>query len=412
MNKLDLVNKYQHDPFAQSGNGSTYLVRNFLDEISDFDSSASAKFQHSSIQIVPQSTLSSIFNGSQQQLDYLINTGLDICHFDQICLNPIISNAGPGIATPLASHFLVDYIEIMVGGSTIETIYAHHLLYNELYIQESDDQVRNNRAIRAYNGGLQGTNYTNATNLAVGVSRSFFIEIPCVFTRTKAFMAAIDKTIVIRVHFVPNPLASTSAATTLTLTSCDMLISGKQYNDVIKNKLINRYRTYDHVMPYYDPQRAIISGQNLSSANKTQVKITEFGGMAASQIVVFLVPPGATREQLYQFNELLKIDIFRNGKTISSFQEQPALWVKQQMAELFNTTAAFTEFIYVIPQSCYPLESLQYGIQRGQVFMTNNDIIEIQPSVSGVYDVYVLCYRFCNATISTDGVFKLYPITN
>lgn len=411
MNKLDL-NKYQHDPFSQSGNGSSYLVKNFIDEIADFDAGASAKFQHSSIQVVPQSTLSNIFNGSQQQLDYQLNNDLDICHFDQICLNPTISNTGPGIATPLASHFLIDYIEVMLGGSTIETIYAHHLLYNELYIQESDDQVRNNRAVRAYNGGLQGTNYTNATNLAVGVSRSFFIEIPCVFTRTKAFIAAIDKTIVFRVHFVANPLASTSAATTLTLTSCDMLISGKEYNDIIKNKLFTRYRTYDHVMPYYDPQRAIISGQNISSTTKTQVKITEFGGMASSQIVVFLVPSGATREQLYQFNELLKVAIYRNGKTVSSFQDQPALWVKQQMAQLFNTTAAFTEFIYVIPQSCYPLESVEYGIQRGQVFMTNNDIIEIQATVAGVYDVYVLCYRFCNATITKQGGFLLQPIVN
>lgn len=409
MNKLDL-NKYQHDPFVQSGNGSTYLVKNFIDEIAEFDAGAAAKFQHNSIRIIPQSNLSNIFNASSQQLDYQINRGQTICHYDSINLHLTISNTGANAATLLASHFLIDYIEVLMGGGTVETIYNHNLLYSELYLADSDEEVFNNRAVRNYAGGTAGTLYGSPSNLAPAGTRTFFIQVPCVFTRTKAFIPAIDQTIGFRVHFASSALTSTSLATTISLINCDMLIDGKEYNDVTKQKLLARYKSYDHVMPYYEPQRTIIPGQTLSAVTKTNVKITEFGGMLSSQVVVLIVPSGATAEALYNFAGLAKLDILRNGLTVSSYQDQPSEWIKQQMAYLFNTTAVATQSIYVIPQSCMPVESADIGLQRGAAFMTNNDILEIQTLVGGVYDVYVLCYRFCNATITKTGQFLLQPI--
>lgn len=411
MNKLDL-NKYQHDSFVQSGNGGAYLVKDFIDEIAEFDAGAAAKFQHNSVRIIPQSNLSNIFNGSAQQLDYQINRGQVICHFDSINLYFTVANTGANAATLLASHFLIDYIEVMMGGGTIETIYNHHLLYNELYLAESDEEIFNNRAVRQYAGGTQGTVYTNASTVAPAATRTFFVQIPCVFTRTKAFVPAIDQTIGFRVHFAPTALTSTSLVTTVSLVDADMLIEGKEYNDVIKQKLLARYKTYDHVMPYYEPQRTIIPGQVISAATKTNVKITEFGGMLSSQVVVLLVPNGAVQENLYNFAGLQKLDILRNGMTVSSYQDQPAIWIKQQMSYLFNTTAVATQSIYVIPQSCMPVESADLGLQRGAVFMTNNDILEIQAIFGATYDVYVLCYRFCNATITKTGQFLLQPIVN
>lgn len=411
MNKLDL-NKYQHDSFVQAGNGGAYLVKDFIDEIAEFDAGAAAKFQHNSVRIIPQSNLSAIFNNSAQQLDYQINRGQTVCHFDSINLFMTVSNTGANAATLLASHFLIDYIEVLMGGGTVETIYNHNLLYSELFLAESDEEVFNNRAVRQFAGGTNGTVYTSASNVAAGATRSFFIQIPCVFTRTKAFIPAIDQTIGFRVHFAPTALTSTSLATTIELINADLLIEGKEYNDVIKQKLLARYKTYDHVMPYYEPQRTVIPGQAISATTKTNVKITEFGGMLSSQIIVLVVPNGAVQENLYNFSGLQKLDILRNGMTVSSYQDQPAEWIKQQMAYLFNTTAVATQSIYVIPQSCMPVESADLGLQRGAVFMTNNDILEIQSIFAGTYDVYVLCYRFCNATITKTGQFLLQPIVN
>lgn len=410
MNKLDL-NKYQHDPFVASGNGGTYLVKNFIDELSEFDSGASAKFQHSSIRVPPQSNLSNIFNGSVQQLDYQVNRDSIVCHFDKMCLRLTITNTGANAATLLASHFMIDYVEILMGGGLIETIYSQHLFYNELYLAADDEEVYNNRNLHAFQGGIQGTAYTGPTNLAAGASRTFYVEIPCVFTRTKSFIPAIAQTITTRVHFAPLAITSASLATTIVLTDADLLIEGKQYDDVIRNKLLARYKTYDHVMPYYQPQRTFISGQTISATSKSQVKLTEFGGFASSQVVVFLVSAGATREALYNFSATQKLDILRNGTPVSSFSDQPSDWILQQMTHLFNTTAVSSQNIYVIPQSCYPVEAADIGLQRGSVFMTNNDVLEIQAAIQNTYDVYVLCYRFCNITITKDGRYVIQQVT-
>jgi hypothetical protein len=410
MNKLDL-NKYQHDSYVASGNGGSYLVKNFIDEIAEFDAGAAAKFQHNSIRVIPQSNLSNIFNGSAQQLDYQITRDSPICHFDKMNLRLTITNTGANVATLVASHFMIDYIEVLMGGGAIETIYAHHLFYNELYLANDDEEVFNNRNLRAFQGGIQGTAYTGPANLAVGASRTFYVEIPCIFTRTKAFIPAISQVIGIRVHFTPFATSSSSLATTIGLTDADLLIEGKEYNDVVRSKLLARYKSFDHVMPYYQPQRTFIPGQTISSTARTQVKVTEFGGYLSSQIVVFLLSSGANREALYNFSGTQKLDILRNGLPVSSYSDQPSDWILQQMSHLFGTTAVASQNIYVIPQSCYPVESADIGLQRGAVFMTNNDVLEIQASIANTYDVYVLCYRFCNVTITKDGRLVVQEIT-
>lgn len=409
-NKLAL-NTYLHDAFnPNSATNPSYLVKNFIDEMSDFDGGSEAKFQHNSVRILPQSNLSNVFNGSSQQIDYQINRGQTICHYDKITLRLQLTNTGGALATVLASHFLIDYIQVNLGGATIETIYAHHLLYNELYLADDDEQVFNDRANRFYSGGIQGTPYTSGGTIAAGATRTFYIEIPCVFTRTECFMPAIEQTVGFRVFWNATALTSTSLATTMQLSDCDILISGREYNDIVKQKLLARYKSYDHVMPYYEPQRTIIPGQAIQSINKTQVRLTEFGGMLSSQIILMVLPQGAVQENLYFFQNTTKFDILRNGNTVSSFQDQPSDWVREQMSQLFNTTAVPSQNIFVIAQSNMPVESAKFGLQRGSLFMTNNDALEIQAAVAGTYDVYVLTYRFCNAVVTKTGQFQLNAI--
>lgn len=411
-NKLAL-NRYNHDAFVPNSNGAaSYLVKKFQDDITEFDAGAEAKYQHNSIRINPQSAPSNIYNGSAQQIDFQINRNEVLCHYDKIQLYFTLANTGAALGTILASHFLIDYIEVLIGGGAVENIYAHHLLYNELYLADDDEHVYNNRAVRFFTGGIAGTTYTSGGTIAAGASRTFYIEIPCALSKTECFIPAIEQTITFRVHFPATALTSGSLATTMTLTQADLFIHGRDYNSAIKQKLLARYKTYDHVMPYYEPIRSIMSGQTISAVTKSNVLMSNFGGMLSSQVVVMLVPSAAVQESLYNFAALSKLDILRNGYTISSFQDQPADWIKQQMATLFNTTAVATQNIYVIPQSNTPVESADLGIQRGAVFLTNNDILEIQAVAGAAYDVYVLTYRFCNVTISKNGQFLLTPVTN
>lgn len=409
MSNLLALNRYMHDPVITIGGKA---IQDYKDEIADYDAGSNAKFEHDSIRVSPQSNLSNVFAGALQQIDYQVNSGQVISHYDKIQLRLTVQNTGANPATMLASHFLIDHIEVMCNGSTIEDIYPHHLMFNELYLAESDEQVLNNRFYRAFGGGIGGSVYTGPAALAAGATRDFFIEIPCVFSKTKCFMDAIRCTCQFRVHFVGNPLASTSAATTISLTEADLLIDGRKYDDVIKQRLIARYKQMDHVFGYYEPQRAIIGGQAISATTRTTVQNTVFGGFHSALLSVMLVPAGASREQLYNFSTISRIDLQRNGQTINSFANQPADYVKAQMASKFYTTAVFTDFIYNILQSNLPVESLNNGLQRGLNTLTNNDIFLIQAGAAASYDVYVLCYRFCNFIVKRDGTVNLVALAN
>ena len=410
-NKLAL-NKYAHDHYvADNPNSPSYYVKKFTDEISDFDAAANAKFSHNSFQYPPKSSPSAVWTGSEQILDFTISSNQVICHYDSINLRLIATNTGAGIATMLASHFLVDYIEVMIGGSTVETVYAHHLLFNELYGAPSDEQIANNRAVRFFAGGIQGTTYTSGGTIAVGASRTFYINVPCMFSKAELFMPAIQHEITFRVHFVPTPLTTASAATTVALTEASIYVSGRQYDDATKQKLIARYKSIDHVAPYYLPERTLISSVAMVNTAKTQLQLTSFGGYLSSQVVVYLTPSASVQENLYNFAALTKLDIFRGGVCISSFTDVYADWWKQQMANLYKTTSVYTQNIYAIPQSVFPVESYNLGLQRGGVFLTNNDALEIQPVTSATYDVRALCYRFAVITITKDGQLTVNQVT-
>lgn len=410
-NKLEL-STYKHDDYVKSNNSGNYLVKKFSDDIADYNAGANAKYQHNSIRINPQSGLSNIFNGSAQQVDYLLTRKPIVCHYDSINLYMTIQNNGAALATLLPSHFMIDFIEVLVNGAQQEIIYNHMLMFNELYLADDDEQVINNRARRLFSGGIQGTAYGGPGTLAIGASRTFFLEIPCVFSKTETFMPALESDVTFRIHFQPTPLTSTSLATNITLANADLMISGREYSQQTKDSLLARYRSIDHVCGYYQPIRAVISSQALTTATKTPVKLTEFSGALSSQLIVFLVPGGAVRENLFNFQAIDLVEYSRNGYIISTFNDPPADWLLQQMAELYDTTAVSSQNIYVITQSNLPVESANLGVQRGGVFATPNDGLNIRTVANGTYDVYVLCYRFCNVTVTTKGEFMMQYITS
>lgn len=410
-NKLELAT-YSHDPYVKAANGGNYMVKKFSDDIFDFDSGSVARYQHNSIRINPQSGLSNIFNGSAQQVDFLIDRNQSrVCHFDKIDMFLTIQNTGANAATNVGSHFMIDFIETLVDGAQVEVIYNHMLLYNEIYLAPDDETVFNNRSQRYFAGGIQGAAYGGGANLPAGTSRSFYIEIPTLISKCEIFMPALTSAITFRVHFQPSPLTSTSLATTISLTNADLHISGREYNDVTKNKLMARYRQLDHVCGFYQPIRAQIANQTISSATKTPVKLTEFSGYLSSQIAVFLVPTGSVQQGLYDFRQITQLALKRNGYTVSTFEDPPSAWLLQQMAELFGTTAVSSQFLYVISQSNMPVESADLGVQRGGVFFTPNDSLEIIAAATAAYDVYTICYRFCNVTVTRDGKLNVQYIS-
>jgi len=409
MNKL-AMNTYEHNPVTAVGN---VAVCNYKDDLTDYHVGADAKLIHTSSRILQTGGLASIFTGNQQQSDYILTNIDNVCHFENMSLRLNITNLdGTNPAILLPSQYLLNYFEVLMENGQVETVYNHNLFYDNLYLKGSDEELFNNQNLYSSVGGFNGVAYGSGVTIPASGSAIVYVDLPNIFTKCPIFIKALQKNIGIRCNWHPTGMYSTSLSSGIRVNDADMYISGVEYEQYVQSKLLTRYRSYDHMFGYYDPQRAIIPGQTLSATNKSNVKITEASGQYVSQLVVFIVPSGASGEAQFNFQPLLKLDLLRSGKTIGSFQDVNASWWKVQMAKLFGTSAVRTNNVYVIPFSKTPVESANYGIQRGAIYMSTNDILEMQASVAGTYDVYCLYYRFNAVTVFKNGNMSVDTVTN
>ncbi len=407
-NKLAL-GTYAHNPVLSMGN---YAVADFKDELTDYNAASNAKLIHSSVRILPTGGLAGVFNGNQQQIDYLLTNVDELCHFKRMAVRlNITNNDATNAAVLLPAQYLVNYFELLLENGQVETPYNHNLFYDNFYLAKNDEEVYNKQNLVASAGGFDGTAYGSSISIPASGSAIVYVELPNLFTKNDIFIKAIAKNIGIRIQFHPSGMTSTSTSSGISLTDADLYIEGIKYEQSISDKLMARYRAIDHVFPYSEPIRAIVPGQALSATNKSNVKITELSGMAINQLAVFIVPAGAADEGQYNFQPITKIDLLRSGRTIGSFQDVNSDWWKLQMSEMFGTTAVRTNNVYVLSFSKCPVLAANHGAQRGSIFMSTNDVLEIQAGTAGNYDVYVLAYRFDTITVFKNGNLSVDQIT-
>lgn len=406
-NNLLAVSEYKHDEYSayQVGGKTIFLYRN-NEELGNHG--AIPKMMHDSIRVVAQSGVSSVFNGNQAQVDFLppIQGKLDTWELNVFELT-IVNNDAANPATLLPAQFIINYIEVLVSGSNIVTHYNHHLMYELLYTNCCDEDIQNYQSFGGYVGGFNGTPYAASITIpAAGTVKLYIRFYPC-FSREDLYLNNISSQVTYRLHFDSTGMLSTSAASGITLTNIDLLLGGIVFEESIQRKLTNRYRSFDHLTGYSEPQRLIVSGQSISSTTKSNVRITEFNGMWLSHLVVFLVPSGATKENLYNFAALTKLDLLVNGNTVSSYQDQGTEWIRLQMYKFFDgLTSPSTNNIYVISHSTNPRKAIQTGQQSGMYMYSPNCVLEIQAVTAGQYDVYVLGYRFDNLILKTNGTLE------
>lgn len=411
-NKLAL-GTFAHDPYIGNSANASYLVKDFKD-VFDFNAGSNAKLDNDSIRLLPKSNLSNVFNGALQDLDFDTDGNEKLGSYDQIVMRIDIQNTGANTAQLVGAQYFLDKVDINLGGSEFEKIYNHQIALEDIFIQDSDEKVQNFRQLRGYTGGIDGTPYGSQPDLLAGARRTIYINLPCAFTKCNIFMPQVSSTITFRFSFRGSALRSTSLATTISLQRCELYCRGPCYNSTIRNALLARYKSVDHVMPYYVCKRAVLANVTLSDTTKVQIANTQLGGMHSAAMFFLVVPQGAQAENLYNFTDVELLDVLRNGSTISSYNDQETTWIRQQCADVFKTTAISSNNIYPIIQSVNPYESIAYGVQRGSLVLTNNDTIEIRvgTGLSGAYDIYVYAYVFSNITLTKTGQLILTQIAN
>lgn len=392
------------DPVVpNSASAPSYMIRNFKDELTDYNTGNYAKLQKYSIFITPKSGLGSVFNGNSTTIDWNI-AAQKLDHFENMQIRMVINNpSAANIATLLPVHFLIDKIELIVGSET-QSIYNYHLFMEELFFQKDDNDIFNNRAFNnGFLGGIQGTPYAAPATLAVSSSRVVYMNIPNWLTKTQVFIPGIRQDITLRIYFSANATTTGSAQQIVTLSEADLHIDGKMYDLDVKQRLINRYRSFDHCLAYFDPQRAEINGQPIGGTSKSNVSSTEFSNYVVPFVAAIVVPNGAVREDQYNFQALSIAEYVRNGDSLLNYDNAESDWIRLQTSKKFFTTAISTNNIYILQASDSPVLSVNHGILRGSLKTTVNDALALQAVVGGTYKVVLVTYRFACANIKKDG---------
>lgn len=407
-NPLNLV--YDHNPVTQVG---SFAVTNFVDEITDFSAAASARQMHTSVRLLTVGGMAASFNGNQQVLDFQMNNLDELCVIKNMSVRlELNNNDGTNPAILLPSHFMLDFFEILLESGQVETCYNFNQFYDHFYFAKNDEKLNNDQVLYEYVGGYGNVNYGSGLTIAAGGQAVVYLDLPNMFSKTPIFIKHLQKNITVRLHLHPTGMTTASTSTGISVSSADLLVSGLQFEASVQQALCQRYRSMDHLFPYYEPIRALVPNQAISATSKSNIKITELSGQLVSQLAVLMIPTGSINDGLYNFQPMLRMDLLRSGRTIGSFQNVPADYWKLQMGNLFNTTAVRTNNIYVLSFTNNPVAAGLYGAQRGGVYMTTNDIIEIQAVTGGTFDVYVLAYRLDILTVFKNGNLAVTSIGN
>lgn len=408
-NNLLVVNDYNHLPHsAYTVNGTTRFL--YVNDPELGGSHASIpKMHHSSIRVNAQNGVASVFNGSgTSQVQFLppIESPLDLWQEFVLELS-LTNNDLTNAADLLPAQFLIDYYEEQIAGSTIVTTYSQHLLYELLYICKDDECIESYQNYGGFVGGFGGVPYAGNLTIPAGQSARVYIRFHPTFARENLYVNNLSSQYTLFFHFPALATVSTSLSNDITLNQIDLLIGGTIFEQSVKNRLTMRAKSYDMISNYFEEQRLIVSGRNLTAGVKVNVPITEFSSMNMSHIIVWMVPGSSTREDLYNFQPIEKLDILSSGIVVGSMQDMRTEWVKLQMFEYFpGLTSPDTNNIYVISHSLDPQDSTRVGKASGTYRYSPNVILEIQAAATGTYDIYVLGYRHCNLVLKTDGTME------
>jgi len=411
-NNLLSVNNYAHDAFAayRVGNLTRFLYRNS----DDLGNHGAIDKSYSECQrITPQTGVANVFNNNQAQVDFIMPIGggkLDKC--DNFVLELSLTNTdGVNIATLLPAQFMIDNYQELISGNTFNTFYSHQLLIETLFLCYDDECIYNYSTLGGFTGGINGVPYSENLTIPAGGTARLYLRITPMIAREKLFLKNCLSQITYRFYFESTGLTTTSLSTpgSLRLNALNMFVGGVKYDESIKNKLLSRYKSFDHITNYWQGQRAVISGQGISDITDSFVNVTEFSDLNINFSACMFVPNGAIKENLYNFVPIENLSLQVNGQTISSFEQTNTNWIRFLMMEFFpGVTSTVSNNIYIINHSHNPQGSAITGMSSGSYKWSPNCRLQVRAATgsAGTYDVYIIAFAQNNIIQRTDGTME------
>lgn len=363
---------------------------------------------------VPNSgDISNIFGTNSSTLDFIIGYGgaSDLDTVDQLALCfTCAASAGAG-NTSLNFLGLIEHIEFQANGQLLDSIFSQNLI-DELQLLPSEVLQSIGPGIGLQTQDVGASSTYMRPNVVLAPSAVYKFQLPIfnsVFTCPGFSPRAVSDQLRIRVFFNPGTYAqmsnSAKAATTVTCTKAELLLSGRKYSSALRTIKDAERAGKKQVLPTMI-RRYYSKTQGTLTANQEQTESVSFlNGRFVSASFWLSKPVNPTiPESLYQVdatNSLTQSSFNLDKLTLVDSQGRPCSWVDGLDAD-FQRLAL----------GSYQLDNQAHTIMRHYIFSFASDLSEeywtnstkMDRKIDGLYNL-----RYTpDANFYTGGPVTLY----
>jgi len=361
--------------------------------------------------VMSQGSTSGIFaNNNTATLSYLLPLGtsnqLDIVR-NMVFEFTVTNTDGTGNALlMLPCQFWANIIQLSCAGSIFENLYPENFLIESTFLQENDEKILAKQTLEnyVYNAATTGFN-SSFVSIADGASKTFYFSLNCSLNKAELFLSAINTQITIEIQFNPAPYLSTSLSTSVSMSSAKLIMSGIKFDEVVRNKLLQRYASNATSSLYLLPQREIIPGISLSSATTSYIQVTSFSGQNLAALFVASRKNGAAKEELYTYDLLAEIDLKNSGSSVFLNSLKLREYTIMNLNNL-PSSASFCENMVMMPFSVDPYNTLKIGRESGWLTFSPNFSLEILSTVTATKELVLIGFQYNKLTIKGGQLYR------
>lgn len=333
--------------------------------------------------ISAQGGLASVFQGGNPNVNFILPVGnanmLDIC--DSMILElTITNNDAVNAATLLAGQFLLTNI-ITQAGNNLENSQVEHQMIRRLYTPPGDEELIQRATLEYFSyAGYPAAYTTSATTIAASGTTKVYLQIFTCLDCSQVFLPAVTTQITLQCYFNSTGMTSTSAASSISLSDCRLIMSGIRYQNNIRQALLNRFAAKPHLYSYaLGQQREVLSSVAVSAAAEQSYQISGFSGYNVIATFVGIRAANASQQQLYTFDAISTLDERINGSPVYNSKLNKQEFSNMAMFNNIQTSVpnGGTNLV-MLPHSSDVYQSIKWGKQRGYKLYNPNVQLLIQ----------------------------------
>ena len=383
----------QHIPAIENGDHYIWADRAF------------AKAQRTRIsKYASRNAASNIFQASGAQALHSVDD--QSCHIiDEFVyeLNVSFTRTGTASATLPPTCFLLERLELRVGGTAFQTIYPHQI-YQQWLLNKTQDSLANMSSQISLDSSTYNGSYSFASESGTTTNVTLYIPFKCMVNEA-VYLPACTSDIQLESYWRNAPFETSSGTCTLSLNSSYLLAVGRRFADPVKNFLTDRFRTKDHKcksIKYVEHSETVQS----VTTNQFSFVLNSLNG-TYSQLNICMRTSAGTLLQKYEALAATDISLEYAGGDVINYNQIKADLIGNIIPSMQRpfVRALATKNIYPYPLELRPMDKCGYSSGSGSIFTGNRARMYITPNLSGSTDIDVLVngYQVCEITQRTDG---------